>query len=138
MSENSAIFLDEILEFVSKKGITAYKIAQNTSLSDVGVKKILDKKSTRPNSLTIREIANYLYEEFGFEPNKSSDFINVPHHGSHTSDVPTEEDLLSLINKIEDSELRSSINTGVQKLYKEIERLKNTMSSALNILDGKK
>lgn len=51
--------LDRILQLVEKHRVTAYKIAQNTGLTEQGVGKILSKK-TNPRRTTTKLILDFL------------------------------------------------------------------------------
>ncbi len=40
--------LEKILQLITDKGVTAYEIAQNTSLTEAGIGKIISGKTKRP------------------------------------------------------------------------------------------
>lgn len=44
----------------NKRGITAYKIAQATGLSSVGIQKILNLETKNPSTTTLNTIKNYI------------------------------------------------------------------------------
>lgn len=53
--------LDKIIDEIKSRGITAYKIAESTNLTEVGINKILSGKSKNPRKSTIQELANFLW-----------------------------------------------------------------------------
>lgn len=52
--------LRRILELIESKGVTAYEISKNTSLTEAGIGKILSGKTKRPQKSTIDILINYL------------------------------------------------------------------------------
>lgn len=52
--------LNKIIEIIKNQGITAYEIAQTTSLTEVGINKILNGKTKKPHKNTIDTLINYI------------------------------------------------------------------------------
>lgn len=55
--------LKNIIDEINKRGLTAYKIAKETSLSEVGINKILNGKSKTPHKGTIKILKEYLFRK---------------------------------------------------------------------------
>lgn len=53
-------FLEEILEILKKEGVTAYQIAQKTSLTEAAIGKIFNGKTKNPQKSTIDILNNYI------------------------------------------------------------------------------
>mgnify|MGYP003650251903 CR=1 FL=1 len=53
--------INEIIERVREKGITAYVISKNTKISQAGIGKILNRSSKNPRELTVDAIYSYLF-----------------------------------------------------------------------------
>ncbi|CAL65859.1 helix-turn-helix domain-containing protein [Christiangramia forsetii] len=51
---------EEIVNEIKKKKITAYQIASETDLSEVGINKILNGQVKKPRKSTIKILSNYL------------------------------------------------------------------------------
>ncbi len=52
--------IDKLVTLINENNITAYEIAQNTSLTINGVQKIIDGVTEKPRSRTLDDIENYL------------------------------------------------------------------------------
>jgi phage repressor protein C with HTH and peptisase S24 domain len=52
--------LEEIIKTIKENGITAYKIAENTLLTEVGINKILNGSSLNPRKTTIQALEDYI------------------------------------------------------------------------------
>lgn len=52
--------IEDIIRTIKSNGITGYEIAQNTSLTEVGINKIISGKTKNPHKRTIEELSNYL------------------------------------------------------------------------------
>lgn len=52
--------LKEIIREIRERGLTAYEIAKNTPLTEVGINKILNGESKRPHNSTLNELRKYL------------------------------------------------------------------------------
>ncbi|MEL6919020.1 MAG: helix-turn-helix transcriptional regulator [Bacteroidota bacterium] len=61
--------LKRILMLIKERRITAYEIAAKTSLSEVGINKILNGNSTNPHQATVDILAQYLSEHHNIEEN---------------------------------------------------------------------
>lgn len=57
--------LNYILNVIARKEITAYEIFKNTTITEAGVSKIIQGKTTNPNRRTVNEIYDYLYSAYG-------------------------------------------------------------------------
>lgn len=68
--------LKEILLEINKRGLTAYKIAQETTLSEPGLKKIIDGVST-PHQNTIKALQSYLFPQSKSSLGALSDYTNL-------------------------------------------------------------
>lgn len=55
---------NEILKAVEKHSITAYEIAENTTLTEPGVRKILDGKTLKPQQTTLNAIWEYIQNKY--------------------------------------------------------------------------
>lgn len=53
--------LEIIVKTIKERGLTAYKIAEETSLTEVGINKILNGKSKTPRKSTLEILHNYLF-----------------------------------------------------------------------------
>jgi transcriptional regulator with XRE-family HTH domain len=53
--------LTEIIQEIKNRGITAYKIAEATSLTEVGINKIINGSSKNPRKETIQILENFLH-----------------------------------------------------------------------------
>lgn len=54
--------LKKIIEEIKSRGLTAYEIAKETSLTEVGINKILSGQSKRPHKGTLDILNDYLYK----------------------------------------------------------------------------
>ena len=52
--------LEEILEEIEKRGLTAYKISQETTLTEAGLGKIINRITKKPNKATLDILKSYL------------------------------------------------------------------------------
>lgn len=52
--------LSEIIETINRKGLTAYEIAKETSLTEAGILKILNGESKNPRKSTLEILNNFL------------------------------------------------------------------------------
>ena len=55
--------LEHIKKVFEKENLTAYKIAQATGLSSVGIQKILNSETKNPNNSTLNIIMEYLEKQ---------------------------------------------------------------------------
>lgn len=55
--------IEDIVHVIKERGLTGYKIAEETGLSEVGVNKIINGKSKNPRSSTLEIIHNYLHNK---------------------------------------------------------------------------
>lgn len=56
---------DKIIEASTQLGVTSYEYGKNTSLSQPGAGKVLDRTSKKPSGLTLNEMKTYLIERYG-------------------------------------------------------------------------
>jgi transcriptional regulator with XRE-family HTH domain len=56
--------LNAIIREIKKRGITAYKIAEDTELTEVGINKILNGSSKTPRKKTLDILHNYLQNNY--------------------------------------------------------------------------
>lgn len=56
--------LNEVLMLIDKYGVTAYEVEQNTTLSAVGVQKIINKETKRPLQITLETIISYIKDKY--------------------------------------------------------------------------
>lgn len=63
--------INEIKALVKSKGVTAYDIAKNTTLTEAGIGKILNGVTKSPHLTTVREILNYLHNYEGDKTGKA-------------------------------------------------------------------
>jgi transcriptional regulator with XRE-family HTH domain len=72
--------IDQKLKYIKETaelhGITSYKISQETPISDLGVRNILEGKSKNPRAETINEIYNYIISLYP-HPETSNSFIDI-------------------------------------------------------------
>lgn len=66
--------LEEILEIIDKENITAYKIAQETDLTEVGINKIINGDSKNPRKNTLQRLSDYLLSYVN-KSNKADNYI---------------------------------------------------------------
>jgi len=78
--------IGEILDKLDEMGVTAYEIAQETHLSEVGIRKVLEKKTRKPQKPTVDALRNFLQNKLGsykkvieepqptYQPNDKSKF----------------------------------------------------------------
>jgi len=59
--------LSSIVDFIKSNDITGYAIAQSTELTEVGVNKILNGTSKNPRKSTLKILANFLHNNYGFK-----------------------------------------------------------------------
>ena len=52
--------LEEILEILESKGVTAYEIAKHTNLTEVGINKIFNRETKKPHKSTIQTLDDYI------------------------------------------------------------------------------
>lgn len=52
--------LEKIIKTIKDQGITAYEIAQNTNLTEVGINKILNGKTKKPHKSTLKTLTDYI------------------------------------------------------------------------------
>lgn len=66
--------LNETLDLINEFNVTAYEIEKNTTLSAVGVQKIIDGKSKRPFETTLSTIKSYITNAYmnKYEPEEKS------------------------------------------------------------------
>lgn len=85
--------LDKIIEEIKSRGITAYKIAESTNLTEVGINKILSGKSKNPRKSTIKELSDFLWptEQLG---KKSDALMNT--NGNKFIELPSGKFLMSV------------------------------------------
>ena len=62
--------IEDIVHVIKERGLTGYKIAEETGLSEVGVNKIINGKSKNPRSSTLEIIHNYLHNNSTKHQNK--------------------------------------------------------------------
>lgn len=67
--------LKTIVDFIKEKEITAYRIAQSTDLTEVGINKILNGESKKPRQSTIKTIAKFLHNNYGLYLSKEDESI---------------------------------------------------------------
>jgi len=58
------IFLKEVLYLINTHNITAYEIEQNTDLTAVGVQKIINGETLKPQKRTLDSIINYINKKY--------------------------------------------------------------------------
>lgn len=79
------ITVSQILELINKYNITAYELSQNTEYSAVGLQKIIDGKTLKPQQATLDSVYSYItnkYEQKGIvKPELST---NVSHVNKET------------------------------------------------------
>ncbi|MFK7060020.1 hypothetical protein [Flavobacterium oreochromis] len=66
---------DSIILEIKKRGLTGYKIAEETKLTEVGINKILNGTSKKPRKSTLKILHNYLANKNNLNQN-SIDFNN--------------------------------------------------------------
>ena len=75
---NISDMVDQIIKLAENKGVTAYEIAKNTSLSEAGIGKILNGKSKRPHQSSVESILNYLKKYGENEKSKLNSLVKEP------------------------------------------------------------
>ncbi|MCF6347033.1 MAG: hypothetical protein L3J20_01875 [Flavobacteriaceae bacterium] len=58
------MLLKETLTLIDKYGVTAYEIEQNTDLTAVGVQKIINGETLKPQKRTLDSITNYINKKY--------------------------------------------------------------------------
>ena len=61
---NKIKLLKKTLKLINKHGVTAYEIEQNTSLTAVGVQKIINGETKNPQKRTLDLIVSYINEKY--------------------------------------------------------------------------
>lgn len=61
------ILLDKALDLIDRYSVTAYEIEQNTSLSAVGVQKIINKETKKPLQVTLETIISYIERKYEYQ-----------------------------------------------------------------------
>lgn len=89
--------LREVLEKISKYEITAYEIEQNTSLTAVGVQKIINGQTKRPLENTLLTIISYIKQVYEkedpprqiqpYDEVDTVDFIDIPDDESDSEEL---------------------------------------------------
>lgn len=67
--------LEFIVKTIKDRGLTAYKIAEETGLTEVGINKILNGKSKTPRQSTLEILRNYLFDS---EDDLHNNYVNEP------------------------------------------------------------
>lgn len=57
--------MEQILQLAKRNSVTAYEIAENTGLSEPGIRKILQGKTKRPSPGTIKLVLEFLEKKYG-------------------------------------------------------------------------
>ena len=65
------LYLQKIISTIKERGLTAYEISKNTSLSEVGIKKILSGTSKNPRDTTLLILQDYLFGSAGEQNNNN-------------------------------------------------------------------
>ncbi len=58
------VLLKEVLNLINKHNVTAYEIEQNTDLTAVGVQKIINEETLKPQKRTLDSIINYINKKY--------------------------------------------------------------------------
>jgi len=87
------ISLDLILNLIKENNITAYEIDKNSDLTAVGVQKIIDGKTKKPNQSTINTIYNYITYKKKSKTNDNSYITNEFEYKNNTTGVPYYENM---------------------------------------------
>ncbi|MBY0487069.1 MAG: hypothetical protein K2P85_07790 [Flavobacteriaceae bacterium] len=72
-----------IIQEIRSRGLTGYKIAEDTGLTQVGIDKILNGTTKNPNKKTIEILHNYLYNNYAKQKEDSKTTLNksgVPYY----------------------------------------------------------
>lgn len=101
--------IEKIINYTQKNKIKAYKIAQNTKLTEVGVSKILKKSSKNPRDLTVDEIYDYLFK------NKEEHFSKIEDEQQGSEKITFVKDNI----KINLDEIIAFLISNVKKLNNE-------------------
>lgn len=72
--------LDQIIQEIKDKGLTGYKIAEETGLTEVGINKILNGTSKNPRKKTLDILSNYLSKKTHnyYVAESSALYVNEP------------------------------------------------------------
>lgn len=121
--------LEKSLRIIKEKGLTAYQIEQNTSLSATGVQKIIDGTTANPQKKTVIELYNFVT---GKPQQMSADFpvasfpvTEVQEVYSDSKDLHNELMRLKELIKMKDDQLKDKdeiIGLLKSKLEKEVKR----------------
>lgn len=70
--------VEEVINMIKESGITAYEIAKNTPLSEVGINKILNGSSKNPRKSTLLVLYDYITNKKGLlsEPNNDNEYLS--------------------------------------------------------------
>jgi transcriptional regulator with XRE-family HTH domain len=99
--------LQHIKKVCEEEDLTAYKIAQATGLSSVGIQKILNSETKNPNNSTLNIIMEYLEEKvLGIDIGKVQE--------SEAPPLKSEIDLKKYVNCIE---RENKLTKEIHKLY---------------------
>ena len=72
--------LHEIIKEIKENGITAYKIAEKTSLTEVGINKILNGNSKNPRKETLKILEDFIHNfKIGLHNNSNVTGFYYPH-----------------------------------------------------------
>lgn len=67
----------KIVNILVENNITAYEVAQNTTLTAFAVQKIKDGESKKPRTSTLDEIENFLHNKFTDKDKNQLNHLNV-------------------------------------------------------------
>ena len=72
--------IEQIIHDIRSRGLTGYKIAEDTGLTQVGIDKILNGTTKNPNKKTIEILHNYLYNSYAIKKNEIQQAKGVPYY----------------------------------------------------------
>ncbi|MFK7049280.1 MULTISPECIES: hypothetical protein [Flavobacterium] len=101
-----------ILE-IKKRGLTGYKIAEETKLTEVGINKILNGTSKKPRKSTLQILHNYLINENKLDQNYN---YNEPELNSLKIELKKAYDKISFLKEQNDF-LKEQISFYKEKSY---------------------
>ncbi len=84
--------LQRLKDSIKAEKITAYEIAKNTALSEVGINKILNGSIKNPNASTLGILVLFLKDHYNF----SEDWINSGQGPEKETVVPQDGDFLQM------------------------------------------
>ncbi len=115
--------LKDIIEEIKERKLTAYEIAKNTSLTEVGINKILNGKSIRPHKSTLDILRAYL---------KNTCNTDITNKSENLTTLQLLDMVITRLEKIKDNPIIKKLDK-TESSQQELENKVNSESSSKNI-----